>query len=70
MELVASEPIVQDPSCLAFDEMGRMFVCKLHGYNIEGHLDVVKLNKTGQLDTEVRRLRWELLGGRIAEEAK
>ena len=69
VELVASEPLIQDPSCLAFDEHGRLFVCELHGYNVEGHLDVVELNKTGLLDTKVRRLRWELLGGKIAEQA-
>ena len=70
IELVASEPLIQDPSCIAFDEYGRMFICELHGYNIEGHLDVTELNKTGKLDTKVRRLRWELMGGKIAEQAK
>ena len=69
IELVASEPVVQDPSCIAFDERGRLFVCELHGYNIEGHLDVQELNKTGQLDKQVRRVRWEFLGGEIAEKA-
>jgi len=70
IELVASEPLIKDPSCIAFDEYGRMFVCELHGYNIEGHLDVTELNTTGKLDTEVRRLRWELMGGKIAEQAR
>ena len=69
IELVASEPLIADPSCIAFDERGRLFVCELHGYNIEGYLDVQELNKTGVLDKEVRRLRWELQGGKIAEEA-
>ena len=69
LELVASEPLVQDPTCVAFDERGRMFVCELHGYNVEGHLDVTELNKTGQLDKTVRRVRWEFQGGRIAEQA-
>ena len=70
LELVASEPLVQDPSCIAFDEWGRLFVCELHGYNIEGHLDVTELNKSGKLDTKVRRLRWEFIGGKVANEAK
>ncbi|MEE8116775.1 MAG: PVC-type heme-binding CxxCH protein, partial [Gemmatimonadales bacterium] len=69
IELVASEPVVQDPSGIAFDERGRLFVCELHGYNVEGHLDVTELNKTGVLDRKVRRIRWELKGGKIAEEA-
>ena len=70
MDLVASEPLIQDPSCVAFDEFGRLLVCELHGYNVEGHLDVTELNKTGQLDKSVRRLRWELMDGPIAEQAK
>ena len=69
LELVANEPVVQDPSCIAFDERGRMFVCELHGYNIEGHLDVQELNKTGVLDKTVRRIRWEFQDGKIAREA-
>ena len=31
IELVASEPIVEEPSCIAWDEHGRVFVCELHG---------------------------------------
>ena len=69
IELVAAEPLVQDPSCITFDERGRLFVCELHGYNIEGHLDITELNKTGVLDKQVRRIRWELQGGKIAEAA-
>ena len=46
-----------------------MFVCELHGYNIEGHIDTQELNKTGKLDTSVRRIRWELQGGEIADAA-
>jgi putative membrane-bound dehydrogenase-like protein len=34
-----------------------MFVSELHGYNLEGQLDVEELNKTGQLDTQVRRVQ-------------
>ncbi|MDG2383067.1 MAG: c-type cytochrome [Pirellulaceae bacterium] len=70
IELVASEPLIQEPSCIAFDEYGRLFVTELHGYNVEGELDVTELNKTGELDREVRRLRWEFIGGEIADRAK
>ncbi len=57
VEIVAAEPLVVDPSAMAFDARGRLFVCELHGYNLEGHLDVEKLNKTGVLDQEVRRIQ-------------
>ena len=70
LELVASEPLIQDPSCIAFDERGRLFVSELHGYNLEGHLDVVELNQAGRLDRQVRRLRWEFMGGEVAQRAK
>ncbi|MCP4785607.1 MAG: c-type cytochrome [Fuerstiella sp.] len=56
IELVADEPLVADPAAIAFDRRGRLFVCELHGYNLEGHLDVQQLNKTGKLDTVVRRI--------------
>ena len=69
IDLVAAEPLIQEPSCIAFDERGRLFVCELHGYNIEGHIDVTELNRTGVLDRKVRRIRWELQDGRIAKEA-
>lgn len=69
VSLVAGEPLIQDPSGIAFDERGRLFVCELHGYNVEGELDVRELNKTGRLDKQVRRLRWEFMGGKIAREA-
>ena len=69
IELVASEPVVKEPSGIAFDEHGRVFVCELHGYNVEGHIDTQELNKTGELDKTVRRIRWEFKGGKIAEEA-
>ena len=69
IDLVASEPVVKEPSGIAFDEHGRVFVCELHGYNIEGHIDTQELNKTGELDKTVRRIRWEFKGGKIAEEA-
>ena len=70
IELIASEPLVTEPTCVAFDERGRLFVCELHGFNMEGQLDVAELNKTGKVDTSVRRIRWERLAGRFAELAK
>ena len=57
MELVAAEPLVTEPVCTAFDEKGRLFVAELHGYNYEGFLDIQELNKTGELDTKVRRIQ-------------
>lgn len=59
VELVASEPLVAEPSAIAFDEQGRLFVGELHGYNLEGFYDVQELNRTGMLDFEVRRVRVE-----------
>jgi putative membrane-bound dehydrogenase-like protein len=57
MELVASEPLIASPSAVCWDERGRMFVSELHGYNLAGQLDIEELNKTGQLDTQVRRVQ-------------
>jgi putative membrane-bound dehydrogenase-like protein len=57
MEVVASEPLIASPSGVCWDERGRMFVSELHGYNLEGQLDIEELNKTGQLDTQVRRVQ-------------
>lgn len=56
IQLVASEPHVSDPVAIAFDAQGRVLVCEIHGYNLEGYYDIVELNKTGKLDTEVRRI--------------
>ncbi len=56
VELVASEPFLADPVAMAFDARGRILVCELHGYNLEGYLDTLELNKTGQLDRQVRRI--------------
>src|SRR5439155_23720770 len=55
LELIASEPIIREPSGMCWDERGRLYVCELHGYNSEGQLDIEELNKTGKLDREVRR---------------
>ena len=55
LELVAAEPLIRNPSGVCWDERGRLFVCELHGYNMEGQYDIEKLNQTGILDREVRR---------------
>ncbi len=57
LELVAAEPLVREPSGVCWDEQGRLFVCELHGYNLEGQYDIEELNKTGQLDRVVRRIQ-------------
>src|SRR5688572_20842024 len=67
LEVVASEPLIASPSAVCWDERGRMFVCELHGYNLEGQLDIEDLNKTGKLDTEVRRVQAEEKFKRAAE---
>ncbi|MBL7040117.1 MAG: c-type cytochrome [Pirellulaceae bacterium] len=56
MELVAAEPHLADPVAIAFDARGRIFVCEIHGYNLEGYLDILELNKSGTLDKAVRRI--------------
>lgn len=57
MKLIASEPLITEPSGVCWDERGRMWVCELHGYNVEGQYDIDELNKTGKLDLEVRRIQ-------------
>src|SRR5262249_24374810 len=57
LDLVAAEPLVREPTAMAFDERGRIFVCEIHGYNLDGYLDILELNKSGKLDREVRRGR-------------
>ena len=56
VEVAASEPLLADPTDMAFDAQGRIFVCELHGYNLEGYYDILELNKTGVLDTKVYRV--------------
>jgi putative membrane-bound dehydrogenase-like protein len=63
IRLLASEPLITEPSGICWDDKGRCFVCELHGYNLEGQYDIDELNKTGQLDLEVRRIQ-------ASEEAK
>src|SRR2546429_7530984 len=57
MEVVAGEPLIASPSAVCWDERGRMFVSELHGYNLAGQLDIEELNRTGKLDTQVRRVQ-------------
>jgi len=57
IRLLASEPLISEPSGICWDDKGRCFVCELHGYNLEGQYDIDELNKTGQLDLEVRRIQ-------------
>ena len=56
IELVAAEPHLADPVAIDFDARGRIFVCEIHGYNLEGYYDILKLNESGRLDTAVRRI--------------
>jgi putative membrane-bound dehydrogenase-like protein len=67
LEVVASEPLIASPSAVCWDERGRMFASELHGYNLEGQLDIEELNKTGQLDTQVRRVQADEKFKRAAE---
>ncbi len=67
IDLIAAEPLIRDPSCVAWDPSGRLFVTEIHGYNLEGHLDVTELNKTGKLDTSIRRLH---VGPKLKSEAR
>ena len=57
IQLLASEPLIREPSGVCWDEQGRLFVCELHGYNLEGQFDVDELNKSGKLDFQVRRVQ-------------
>ena len=57
MTLIASEPLIQEPSGVCWDEAARLYVSELHGYNLEGQYDIEALNKTGQLDRMVRRIQ-------------
>ncbi len=68
LELVAAEPLIRQPSGVCWDAQGRLFVCELHGYNLEGQYDIEVLNKTGKLDRVVRRLAAPPEAVRKAEE--
>jgi putative membrane-bound dehydrogenase-like protein len=68
IDLVASEPLVREPSGICWDEHGRLFVCELHGYNVEGQFDIEELNKTGHLDRTVRRIQADERHKRAAQD--
>lgn len=68
LELVASEPLIREPSGVCWDEHGDLFVCELHGYNLEGQYDIEELNKTGELDRVVRRIQADERHKQAAEE--
>ena len=57
VELVAAEPHLADPVAICFAADGAIYACEIHGYNIDGHFDVEELNKSGELDTTVRRIQ-------------
>src|SRR5262249_58208986 len=57
VELVASEPLIREPSGVCWDERGQLVVCELNGYNLEGQHDIEERNRTGQLDRVVRRIQ-------------
>ena len=67
MDVVASEPLIASPSGICWDERGRMFVSELHGYNLAGKLDIEELNKSGKLDTQVRRVQADAKFKKVAE---
>ncbi len=62
VELVAAEPLVQDPVCMSFDHLGRMWVAEMTGFNAtmegrgenepNGHIVVLQdLDDDGKMDT-------------------
>jgi putative membrane-bound dehydrogenase-like protein len=57
IELVASEPLISDPTGVCWDEKGRLYVSELHGYNLPGQLEIEDINKSGVLDTTVQRVQ-------------
>jgi putative membrane-bound dehydrogenase-like protein len=57
MEIVVSEPLIEEPSGVCWDADGHFYVSELHGYNLEGQFDIEALNKTGKLDRIVRRIQ-------------
>ncbi|MEK9862730.1 MAG: hypothetical protein VW804_06195, partial [Verrucomicrobiota bacterium] len=57
LQLLASEPLIEEPSGVCWDASSRLYVCELHGYNLEGQYDIEALNRTGKLDRKVRRIQ-------------
>lgn len=68
IKLLASEPLVVQPTGVCWDEWGRLFVSELHGYNLDGQYDIEELNKTGKLDMKVRRIQASEESKKKAEE--
>ncbi len=68
IKLLASEPLVVQPTGVCWDEWGRLFVSELHGYNLDGQYDIEELNKTGKLDMKVRRIQASEESKKEAEE--
>src|SRR6516164_9625887 len=56
IELVAAEPQLAEPTGIAFDARGRIYVAELHGYNLDGYYDIIELNKSGVLDKTIQRI--------------
>ena len=67
IELVASEPLVADPAPFSSIIADKCLSASCTVYNLEGHLDIVELNRSGKLDRQVRRVRVE---GELLERAK
>ena len=57
IELVASEPLINEPTGICWDEKGRLYVSELHGYNLEGQLEIEDMNKARVIDTIVQRVQ-------------
>ena len=57
LELIASEPLIASPTGVCWGADGRLYVSELHGYNLEGQLEIEALNRSGILDTKVRRVQ-------------
>lgn len=67
IQLVASEPLIREPSGICWDAQGRLHVTELHGYNLEGQYDIEELNQKGELDRVVRRIQANDRAKRAAE---
>ena len=57
VELVASEPLISEPSGICWDEKGHLYGGELHGYNLEGQLEIEEMNRQGIVDTVVQRVQ-------------
>src|SRR5262245_66334529 len=57
IELVASEPLIREPSGVCWDERGQLFVSEMHGYNLEGQYGIEEMDKYGRIARGVRCVR-------------